>query len=141
MSEIIFAQAIRTFLETDGKDLKVFAAFADPSISRAVEAMHRAPAKNWTLEEMAREAGMSRTLFAAKFSDLMTMTPLGYLTEWRMQSARRLLLETDTPIIEVAEQSGYSSEASFGRVFKRRFNLPPAGYRKSNSASHSSTGV
>lgn len=134
LSEIILAQAIRTFLDNEGKDMKVFAAFADPAISRALEALHRAPTPNWTLKEMAREAGMSRTLFAAKFSKLMMMTPLGYLTAWRIQSARRLLLETDAPIIEVAEQSGYSSEASFGRVFKRRFNVPPARYRRAGTA-------
>jgi len=61
------------------------------------------------------------------------MTPLAYLTEWRMQIARRMLLETDAPMFDVAEQSGYRSEASFGRVFKKRFDVPPAGYRKSRS--------
>ncbi len=130
LSEIIFAQAIRSFLSDKGRNLRPFSAFADPAIARALQAMHADPARAWSLEDMAREAGMSRTVFAGRFSELMEMTPLTYLTEWRMQIARRLLLESDAPIIDVAEQSGYGSEASFGRVFKKRFNLPPAGYRK-----------
>ncbi|MCP5084825.1 MAG: AraC family transcriptional regulator [Alphaproteobacteria bacterium] len=133
LSETIFAQVIRTYLCTEGRDIRPFAAFADQSISRALEAMHADPARNWSLEAMASIAGMSRTVFAGRFSELMAMTPLAYLTEWRMQIARRLLLETDAPMIDVAEQSGYSSEASFGRVFKKRFSVPPAGYRKSRS--------
>ncbi|MEM8647589.1 MAG: AraC family transcriptional regulator [Pseudomonadota bacterium] len=130
LSEIIFAQAIRSFLSDKGRNLRPFSAFADPAIARALQAMHADPARAWSLEDMAREAGMSRTVFSGRFSELMEMTPLAYLTEWRMQIARQLLLESDAPIIEVAEQSGYGSEASFGRVFKKRFTLPPAGYRK-----------
>ncbi len=133
LSEIIFAQVIRTFLNTEGRDIRPFAAFADQSISRALEAMHSDPARNWTLEAMAGVAGMSRTVFAGRFSELMAMTPLAYLTEWRMQVARRLLLESDAPMIDVAEQSGYGSEASFGRVFKKRFSVPPAEYRKTRA--------
>ncbi len=133
LSEIIFTQAIRSFLNAEGRDLRPFAAFADPSISRALQALHSDPARNWSLEAMASVAGMSRTVFSGRFSELMAMTPLAYLTEWRMQVARRLLLETDAPMIDVAEQSGYGSEASFGRVFKKRFNVPPAGYRKARA--------
>ena len=60
----------------------------------------------------------------------MGMTPLQYLTQWRMQVARRMLVDTDAPMIRVAESSGYQSEASFGRVFKRHFDIAPASYRR-----------
>lgn len=131
MSEIIFTQAIRKYLETDGANRPGLAGFADPHISRALEAMHTDPAKDWTVESLAGIAGMSRTAFATRFNTAVDSPPLTYLTEWRMQLARRMLLESDVPVIEVAEHTGYTSEASFGRVFKRHFDMGPASYRRS----------
>lgn len=82
------------------------------------------------MERLARVAGLSRTAFAPRFSETLDTTPPGYLTDWRMQRARRLLLDTALPIIEIAERSGYQSEAAFGRVFKRAFDLSSARYRR-----------
>ena len=130
LSEIIFTQAIRHYLAHEGKNREGLAGFADQQVRQALEAIHREPAKTWTVESLARVAGMSRTAFSTKFSHLVTLTPLNYLTSWRMQLARQLLVETDASIIDVAMRSGYQSEASLGRVFKRYFNLPPAGYRR-----------
>ncbi len=130
LSEIIFTQAIRHYLEHEGRERRGFAAFGDPNIRLALEAIHQEPAHTWTVESLATVAGLSRTSFSNKFSELVTHTPLNYLTAWRMQLARRLLVDTDIPIIEVAVRSGYQSEASFGRIFKRHFDLPPGGYRR-----------
>lgn len=135
LSEIIFAQAIRKYLATEGADRPGLAGFADSQICRALEAIHAEPAEPWTVEGLARIAGMSRTAFATRFNALVADPPLAYLTDWRMQLARRLLLESDLPIIDVAERTGYKSEASFGRVFKRHFNAPPAGYRRAGGES------
>ncbi len=131
LAEIIFAQAIRTYISGDGKNRHITAAFADQKIRSALEAMHRDPGDMWTVDSLAKVAGLSRTSFANKFSELMGSTPLAYLTDWRMQVAKHLLAETNKPIIEVAQLSGYSSEASFGRVFKRYFDQPPASFRLS----------
>ncbi len=133
LSEIIFTQAIRHHVAHEGQNRPGFAGFADKHILLALEAMHQEPAKTWTLQSLAKVAGMSRTAFSNKFSSLVTHTPLNYLTSWRMQLARQLLADTDIPIIEVATRSGYQSEASFGRVFKRHFDMPPAGYRRSRA--------
>ena len=130
LSEIIFTQAIRHYLEDEGKNQKGLAGFADPHIRQALEAIHRDPARPWTVERLAREAGLSRTAFSNRFNELTTYTPLNYLTSWRMQLARQLLADSDLPIIDVAAQAGYQSEASFGRVFKRHIGQPPAGYRR-----------
>ena len=130
LSEIIFAQAIRAYLNTDGRKRQVFAGIADPHISRVLQAIHTSPSENWALPDLARIAGLSRSAFASRFHQLMSMTPLQYLTQWRMQVARRLLVDTDAPMIRVAESSGYQSEASFGRVFKRHFDVAPATYRR-----------
>jgi AraC-like DNA-binding protein len=133
LSEIIFTQAIRLYLAGEGKSRPGLAGFADDHIRRALEAMHSDPAKPWTVESLAREAGLSRTAFSNRFGELTKHTPLNYLTAWRMQLARRMLADTDNPIIDVAAYSGYKSEASFGRVFKRHFDMPPAGYRRSRA--------
>lgn len=130
MSEIIFTQAIRRFLAEDGAALPGLAGFADPHVSRALEAMHTDPAADWTVEGLAQVAGMSRTAFSTRFSETVAATPLTYLTDWRMQLARRLLLDTGLSMIEIAERTGYHSEASFGRVFKKHFRIPPAKYRR-----------
>lgn len=130
LSEIIFTQAIRLFLQTDGANYPGLAGFADAHVGRALEAMHADPAAGWTVEGLAQVAGMSRTAFATRFGETVATPPLAYLTDWRMQLARRLLLESDLPIIDVAERTGYTSEASFGRVFKKHFDMPPAGYRR-----------
>jgi AraC family transcriptional regulator, activator of mtrCDE len=130
LSEIIFTQSIRQYLATEGRDRQGMAGFSDMQIRQALEAIHREPDHNWTVESLARIAGLSRTAFSNKFTDLVTLTPLAYLTAWRMQLARRLLIDTDIPIIDVAARSGYQSEASFGRVFKGHFDLPPATFRR-----------
>jgi len=139
LSEIILAQAIRTYLATAARDDRVFAGFNDPHIRRALEAIHGDPAQAWTVERLGCVAGLSRTAFANRFHSAMGMTPLAYLTGWRMQVARRLLLESDRPMIEVAERSGYKSEASFGRIFKKHFSASPAGYRRQRRQASATT--
>ncbi len=133
LSEIIFTQAIRKYLSTDGRTRAGLAGFSDAQICRALEAIHTEPSKSWTVEGLARIAGLSRTSFSNRFSELLSHTPLNYLTAWRMQIARRLLIDSELPIIEVAEKSGYGSEAAFGRVFKRHFEMPPASYRRTKT--------
>lgn len=133
LSEIIFTQAVRHYLAHEGKNQRGLAGFADPHVCQALEAIHGEPAKSWTVESLARVAGLSRTVFATKFHALIASSPVNYLTAWRMQVARKLLIETSIPIIEVATRSGYQSEASFSRVFKRHFEQPPAGYRRSRA--------
>ncbi|MEX3007263.1 cupin domain-containing protein [Hoeflea sp. TYP-13] len=130
MSEIIFAQALRTYLESEGAGLPVLAGFADANIARVLTAIHEEPAYPWTLERLAQIAGMSRTAFVTRFSQCMTMTPLSYITHWRMQIARQQLASTSEPIIEIAEMVGYHSEAAFSRVFKKHHSSAPATYRR-----------
>lgn len=130
MSEIIFAQTLRTYLENQGPTLPVLAGFADRNIVLALTAIHKQPGHPWQLEELALIAGMSRTAFASRFSQCMTMTPMGYITHWRMQIARQHLTNSTDPIIEIAEKVGYQSEAAFGRVFKKHHLEAPATYRR-----------
>jgi AraC-like DNA-binding protein len=130
MSEIVFAQTLRTYLSSEGADRPVMAGFADPGIAKALKAIHEKPAFPWSLDRLANIAGLSRTSFATKFSRFMSTTPLGYITHWRMQIARQMLTTSNAPIIEIAEGTGYQSEAAFGRVFKKHFDTAPATYRR-----------
>jgi AraC family transcriptional activator of mtrCDE len=131
MSEIIYAQAIRTFLAEEGSRQKNLVGFSDPAIAKALKAIHESPGNQWTLEKLSQVAGLSRTSLLNKFADFLSTTPLGYITQWRMQIARQRLVDTSASIIEIAEEVGYQSEAAFGRVFKKQFGIPPASYRRS----------
>ncbi|MGI9350367.1 MAG: AraC family transcriptional regulator [Rhizobiaceae bacterium] len=130
LSEIIFTQVLRAYLENLDADIPVLSGFADSNLARALAAMHKDPGDAWTLEKLAEIAGMSRTAFASRFSECMIMTPLAYLTYWRMQIARQQLIMSDDPIIQIAESVGYQSEAAFSRVFKKHHALAPATYRR-----------
>lgn len=133
MSEIIFAQALRAYLLSDGVEQPVISGFVEPRISRALGAFHKDPTLSWNIELLASTAGLSRTAFITLFNTCMLMTPMAYVTQWRMQIAQQMLLDTNVPIIEIAERSGYQSEPAFGRVFKRHFDVPPAAYRRQNA--------
>lgn len=133
LTEIIFIQVVRAFAAKAGDAAGTLAGVLDPQLSRALAAVHRAPEKPWTVEAMASEAGMSRTQFAGRFRKLIGMTPLDYVTHWRMQLARRHLAETTRPLIEIAETVGYRSESSFAHAFKRHLGAAPGQLRRGSS--------
>jgi AraC family transcriptional regulator, activator of mtrCDE len=129
MSEIIYAQAMRSFLSSSAAKDTVLAGYADESLAKAIKVIHQSPEHAWSLQELAKIAGLSRTSFTHRFKQMLSMTPLGYMTHWRMQLARRQLTETNAAIIDIAEKVGYQSEAAFSRVFKKQFVIAPMRYR------------
>lgn len=130
ISEAIFAQAIRRCIEMSEDKATELSGFADANISRALNAFHKDPAKQWTVDELAREAALSRTSFAVRFSEKLGLTPMQYVTSWRVQLARDALLTRNASVAEAADQAGYASEAAFSRVFKKEMGLSPAKYRE-----------
>ncbi len=130
LSEAIFVQALRVFLTSDSAALAGLDGYSDPQLSRALTAMHKSPEMPWSVETLAREAGMSRTAFAVRFAERIGLPPLQYLTEWRMQLACQALTVGDASIADVAEQVGYASETGFARVFKKEIGASPARYRR-----------
>ena len=130
MSEAIFAQAIRAHIEQTSGTGSGLAGFADPHLSRALAAFHRTPASDWSVEKLAREAALSRTGFAERFAARLGVTPMAYVTAWRMQIAREALATRSFSVAEAAEVSGYASESAFSRVFKKEIGLSPAAFRQ-----------
>ncbi len=133
MSEIIYAQAMRAYLQSETARSSDLAGYADPKLARAIKMIHQAPEHPWSLAELAKIAGLSRTSFANRFKELLSVTPLGYMTQWRMQIARQNLKDTNAAVIDIAEKVGYQSEAAFSRVFKKQFGIAPIAYRKQKS--------
>lgn len=133
MSEAIFAQAIRAHIEQMRDGEGGIAGFADPHLARALSAFHRAPAAEWTVAALAREAGLSRTGFAERFAARLGVTPMSYVTAWRMQIAREALATRGLSVVEAAEASGYASESAFSRVFKKEIGVAPATFRRSGA--------
>lgn len=106
------------------------AAFRDQAIMAALRGIHRDPGRQWTVQELSAEAGLSRSAFARRFSALVGQPPLSYLTWWRMTAAARLMRTSDSPLGKVAEQIGYTSEFAFAKAFKREYGTAPGKYRR-----------
>ena len=105
-------------------------ALNDPAMAAALGGIHRHPERQWTVEDLAAQAGLSRAAFAKKFTTIVGQPPLTYLTWWRMTTAARLLRDSDAPLRTVAVRSGYASEFAFAKAFKREFGTPPGIYRR-----------
>jgi AraC-like DNA-binding protein len=104
-------------------------------VGAALAHLHRRPCHAWTLDELASEAGTSRSVLAERFARFLGEPPLTYLARWRLQLAARKLQTTRGAILQVASDVGYESETAFNRAFKREFGLPPAQYRRKLAAS------
>ena len=130
MSEAILAQAIRSFIESGAAQDCALGAFSDKNLARAMDAFHKAPAERWTVELLANAAGMSRTGFAVQFQKQMLMSPMEYVTSWRMEIAKKVLQQGNTSLTDAAESAGYASDSAFARAFKKETGQTPAGFRK-----------
>ncbi len=134
MSEVILAQAIRYFVESHEAKEFALGAFTDKKLSRAMDAFHKAPAARWTVETLANTAGMSRAAFAAQFQKQMHMSPMEYVTTWRMEIAKKTLQQASTSLTDAAESAGYASNSAFTRAFKKETGQTPAEFRKGLAA-------
>jgi AraC-like DNA-binding protein len=131
LAEALFAEVLRRYLlQLPSGRNGWLAGAADPGLSRALAALHRNPSHAWTLEELAQEAGISRSTLTEKFARYLDQGPMTYLAEWRLELAAEALRTTSQSVLRIAEEVGYESEAAFNRAFKRRFEVPPARYRK-----------
>ncbi len=136
--ELLIIQLLRHALANEDAHSGLLAGLADTRLALALTAIHKAPAENWGLENLAKIAGMSRASFAAKFHTTVGMTPGEYLSHWRLGVAKSLLRKGQ-PVTLVADQVGYNSAAAFSRAFSTRFGLPPSTWVKHLSPSKAPT--
>lgn len=131
LSELMFVDAVRRYVETlPAERTNWLAGLRDPHVGRALAAMHAAPSRTWTLEALGREAGLSRSAMAERFTLLVGYPPMQYLANWRMQLAANDLRGGTDSVAAIAARVGYDSEAAFSRAFKRLVGAPPSEWRK-----------
>jgi len=136
VAELMFVEVLRRYIEALPKEAGGWlSGLRDPHISRALALMHGRPAEAWTLERLAREVGVSRSVFADRFAHFVQDSPMHYLTRWRMQLATRLLERPGVGVAQVAAEVGYESEAAFNRAFKKCMGAPPGAWRRGRQAS------
>ena len=136
VSEMVFVDAARRYLESLPENASGWlAALRDRHVGRAIGLMHERPAEPWTIDELGRQVGLSRSALHERFVALVGQPPVQYLTNWRMQRGAALLRESDATVATIAQEVGYDSEAAFARAFKRLVGQPPATWRRAQRAS------
>jgi AraC-like DNA-binding protein len=106
------------------------AGLRDPFVGKALSLLHAQPERGWTIEELGKEIGLSRSVLAERFGDLVGMPPMQYLAKWRMQIAAGLLDGGHANIATIAAKIGYGSEAAFSRAFKKMVGVAPSEWRR-----------
>jgi AraC family transcriptional regulator, alkane utilization regulator len=133
LSDILFIQIVREYFNSQvhaGGSNKWIKALKDPQIGMAITNMHRRPENDWTVASLASQVGMSRSTFAAKFTQLLGEPPLRYLARWRAHKAAWYLRTSDEKLSEIARRVGYESETALSRVFRKLMRTSPGAYRK-----------
>ncbi len=133
LSELMFVEVIRRHMDQLA-DYKTgwLAGLRDPLVGRALTLLHGHPSGAWTLEDLATQAGASRSVLAERFAHLTGYSPIQYLTQWRMQLAAKHLTETNAKVAAVANAVGYDSEAAFSRAFKKVTGRSPTEWRSTS---------
>jgi len=131
LSEVVFAETLRRYVNhlPDGQT-GWLAGARDVDVGKALTLFHQRQAHPWTVGELAREVGLSRTVLTERFRHFLGESPIAYLTRWRMQLGARSLTSTSHSVAQIAMDVGYESESAFNRAFKREYGVPPAKYRK-----------
>jgi AraC-like DNA-binding protein len=135
LPELLIIEVLRLHLaNAPAADRGWFAALRDPVLAPAMKAIHTAPERKWTVADLATEAAASRSLLDGRFREVLGLSPIRYVKEWRMRIAQDLLATTDVTIASVARRVGYDSEEAFSRAFKRAYGRSPSLWRAGPSA-------
>lgn len=140
LSELLFVEVIRGHLEALPEESRGWlAGLRDRHVGAALKLIHGRPAEPWTLEGLAREVGLSRSVFAERFVQFVGLAPIQYLGRWRLQLAARLLGQPGLAIAQVAREVGYESEEAFNRAFKKVMGVPPGAWRRTHEPQEGAT--
>ncbi|NOR43178.1 MAG: helix-turn-helix domain-containing protein [Gammaproteobacteria bacterium] len=130
LSDILFIEAIRKYIQLQNNNQGYIAALKDSRLSKALTSFHKQPENTWTVQTLSEEAGMSRSAFADKFKQMVDMSPMEYVTGWRMQHAYDELTSNGKSVTQITEDSSYQSEAAFRKAFKKQFGVGPGMVRR-----------
>ncbi|MCB5163105.1 AraC family transcriptional regulator [Marinomonas algarum] len=125
LAEAYLVQMLRLFLQTQKIQSGLLAGLSDARLARAIVEIHEQPQQAWQVASLANKAGMSRSVFSGAFKTTMGMTPMAYLTLWRMRLAAQRIKHGDKNIAMLSDQLGYQSEAAFRRTFKKVLGVAP----------------
>jgi AraC-like DNA-binding protein len=140
LSEVLFVETLRRYITGLPVDQTGWLAGArDPSIGQALSLLHKEPARAWTISNLARRVGLSRTRLAERFRHFLGESPMAYLAQWRLKLGAEILQSSEDSVASVATAVGYGSEAAFNRAFKREFDCPPAQFRRKRNARRPAT--
>jgi AraC-like DNA-binding protein len=128
---MLFISAVRHYLATLPEDsVGWLAGLRDDAIGRALRLLHERVTHDWSLDELAKDAGLSRTVLAERFQHFVGVPPMRYLARWRMQLACSLLSNGNLSLAEIATRVGYGSETALSRAFKREIGIAPTAWRE-----------
>ncbi len=134
LAEVLFIEVLRLYMHEAAEGRTGWlAGVRDRIVGAALAAIHKNPSHGWTLDELARVAGTSRSVLAERFQGLVGSSPIQYLTRWRMLVASNLLSRSNTPMSRIAEAVGYGTDTAFSRAFRREFGTPPAAWRRARA--------
>lgn len=131
LSELMFIDVVRQHIEAHPPGQAGWlAGLRDPFVAKVLSLMHGKPAHDWTIEELAKESGQSRSVLAERFAEVVGIPPMHYLAKWRMQIASEMLSGGSANMASIAAEIGYESEAAFSRAFKKLVGVPPSDWRR-----------
>jgi AraC-like DNA-binding protein len=131
LSELLFVEVVRRYLSTQPpENVGWLAGLRDDGVGRALGKLHDRPTHDWTLDDLAREVGQSRSVLADRFTHFVGVPPMQYLAQWRMQLAATFLSSTTMSLAEIADRVGYGSETALSRAYKRWVGVAPAEWRR-----------
>ena len=131
--EVVLVNIFRVLMSREHVPNGLLAGMAHPPIARSLVAMHAQPANDWSLEKLAKEAGMSRSVYASSFRKVLDTTPLEYLAQWRLSLAQQRL-QSGQSLKQIVDELGYGSMAAFSRAFKARCQMSPREWKAAQHA-------
>ena len=135
LAEVLFIEVLRLYMNEQGEGRTGWlSGVRDRVVGAALNAMHKSPARAWTLDGLARTIGTSRSVMTERFQHLVGTSPMQYLTQWRMLLAANLLSRSNEPLASIAEEVGYQTGTAFSRAFRREYGSPPATWRRNQMA-------